>query len=108
MYLDKFYPTISLPEPDARALRRAMRKMPTFMLKDAYARLSEGCGTTLPIPFEGNILHFKEAVKEVLFERGELPKAHGTIRATMTYKSRVSRAKARDRKSSGTGIGIIR
>ena len=60
-----------LPEPHQTMVRRELRKMPTWKLREAYEKLKGGEPTDIEI-VEKNRAHAISAIEEVLWERGKL------------------------------------
>ena len=65
-----------VPEPYQTAVRRELRKMPTWKLKEAYGELKGGEPTGMDL-MEQNRAYALSAVEEVLWERGKLPAERG-------------------------------
>jgi len=66
------YPRSAIPEPYAREVRRELRKIPTWRLQEAYAKLKAGEPTGVEL-VEQNRAYAIGAIEEVLWERGKLP-----------------------------------
>ncbi len=70
-------PKISiLPEPYQTEVRKELRKMPTWELREAYGKLKGGEPTGIEL-VEQNRAYAVSAVREVLWERGKLPAERG-------------------------------
>jgi len=66
------WPRSILPEPYQRMVRRELRKMPTWKLREAYEKLEGGEPTGIEL-VERNRAYAISAIEEVLWERGKLP-----------------------------------
>lgn len=60
-----------LPEPYQTVMRRELRKMPTWKLREAYGKLKGGEPTDIEL-VEKNRAYAISAIGEVLWERGKL------------------------------------
>jgi len=65
------YPRSAIPEPYQKAVRRELRKIPTWKLQEAYSKLKVGEATGIEL-VEQDRAYATSAIKEVIFERGKL------------------------------------
>lgn len=68
----KRVPRSILPEPYQTAVRRELREIPTWKLREAYGKLTAGVPTGIEL-VERNRAYALSAIEEVLWERGKLP-----------------------------------
>jgi len=66
------YPRMNIPEPYARRVRAELRKIPTLRLKQAYEALGAGKATSIEV-VEADRPYAISAIREILWERGQLP-----------------------------------
>lgn len=65
-----------VPEPYQTMMRKELRKMPTWKLREAYGELKGGEPTGIEI-VEKDRAYATSAIGEVLWERGKLPAERG-------------------------------
>jgi len=68
---EKPWPRSILPEPYQTLVRRELRKLPTWKLKEAYDKLKAGEVTGIEL-VEENRAYAISAIEEILWERGAL------------------------------------
>jgi len=66
------YPRMTVPEPYARDVRSALRRIPTWKLHETYLALEGGQATGIEV-VEGNRAQALSAIREILWERGSDP-----------------------------------
>ncbi len=74
-------PQSILPEPYQTAVRRELRKIPTWKLQEAYGKLTAGVPTGIEL-VERNRAYALSAIEEVLWERGKLSTIGMVTKAT--------------------------
>lgn len=67
------YPRSTIPEPYQTVIRRELRNIPTWKLREAYGRAKTGEPTGIEL-VERNRAHAISAIEDVLWERGKLPR----------------------------------
>ena len=72
--VNKHFPGMTVPEPSAFKVRAELRRQPTEKLQEAYKALERGDTTSLEI-VEQDRGHAISAIKEILWERGEMKQA---------------------------------
>ncbi|GAI99964.1 unnamed protein product [marine sediment metagenome] len=69
--MEERIPRSILPEPYQAAVRRELRKIPTWKLQEAYGKLRAGVPTGIEL-VEQNRAYALSAIEEASWERGKL------------------------------------